>query len=94
MVVDRDGRPDYLVSALGAAPPAPTEALHARGARRLAVATDGWSEADLRALPDGVGGHALLRWMRRRQRDGAFRDDAAIAEIAADQRGTIEGGGR
>lgn len=94
VVVDREGRPDYLVSALGGAPPAPTEILHASGARRLAVATDGWSEDDLRALPRGIGGHALLRWMRRRQREGAFRDDAAIAEVALEDVATMEGGAR
>ncbi len=83
VVIDQRGRPDYLVAAVGAASMPPvTEQVSVAGARRVAVATDGWVEADLRALPSALPQASLVRWMRRRQRDGAFRDDAAIAELA------------
>lgn len=83
VVVDRGGRPEYLIAAVGAAAVPPvTERVSITGARRVAVATDGWVEADLRAVPVGLSDAGLVRWMRRRQREGAFRDDAATAELA------------
>ena len=82
VVIDQGGRPDYLVRALASGDvPAPSERWLARDVELLAVATDGWREEDLRALPADASSLALLRWMRCRQRDGAFLDDAAVAVL-------------
>lgn len=84
VVIDQGGRPDYLVRALASGDvPAPSALLAAPDADLLAVATDGWGEDDLRALPAGASSLALGRWMRLRQRDGAFRDDAAVAVLGS-----------
>lgn len=84
VVVDQGGRPAYLLGAVGTGTvPEPSRIVMAPDAAVVAVATDGWREDDLREVPLGAPSSGLLRWMRLRQRNGAFRDDGAVAALVA-----------
>ncbi len=81
-VVDEAGHPRYLVRSFGAtSSPAPSAHIEVEAGIDLAVATDGWDEASLREAPLRGTSPALLRWMRLRQRQGAFADDAAVSAV-------------
>ena len=91
VTLDEGGRPSYLATDLwqDAVPPCSFTA-RTDGARLVAVATDGFDEASLAAVP-AARSAALLRWMRVRARSFAFTDDAAIGLLCASSSDEREG---
>jgi hypothetical protein len=80
VAIDQDA-PSYLVRSLGRSIPAPTHVETLDPDAAVALATDGFDEASLAALPARASAPALLRFMRLQQRGGAFADDAAVAAL-------------
>jgi hypothetical protein len=80
--LDAGNRPDYPAHALldGELRPYTVLALRDRPSLyRLAVATDGWQPAQLRALPATPSSRLLQRWLNREATvRGQFEDDAAL----------------
>jgi hypothetical protein len=75
---ERDNRPDYPAYEL-AGRSVTLEIRRVRGARTLAVATDGFDRASIDAITGAPRRGDLGRALVKLQREGAFEDDAAIA---------------